>query len=81
MHKPDIYFKEPESTNSNIALGTDVPLMITVREKKLKSIQKNASWQICVDEANDVQRAHLKPCCTLHIICKNPGFHALNVVI
>lgn len=34
MHKTDIYFKVPESRDSNVALGTDVPPVITVREKK-----------------------------------------------
>lgn len=47
----------PESRDSNVALGTDVLFVITVREKKFKSIQKNASWQICVDEANDLQKS------------------------
>lgn len=52
MHKSDICFKVPESKESNIALGTDVSLVITIMEKKLKSIQKNASWQICVGKAD-----------------------------
>lgn len=57
MYKTSIYFKVPQSRDSNIALGTDVPLIFKIREKKFKNVNKNAYCQICIDETNGLEKS------------------------
>lgn len=57
MYKTSICFKVPQSRDSNIAQGTDVPLINKIMEKKFKNLQKNMNWQICIDETNGLQKS------------------------